>query len=78
MNGTVTIELNDFKKLEQSSIEGKKAIELVEELDTEMFEFLQYLSRTNDMNLIAEKYNLQGRPRTLKIARGGWRLARKD
>lgn len=79
MDGTVTIALKDFKALELNAENGIKAVKIVKELDTEVFWFLEFLGRTNDMEKIAEVYNNQpGRLRILKLTPEGWRLAKKD
>ena len=75
--GTAKISLDDLDKLRSSSKDGEKALEKVMELDTSISEFLEYLSRTNDIEQIASNYNKVERERILKLTGTGWRLVRK-
>ncbi len=78
MKGEVTISLEDFQKLKKTSEDGIKAIILVKELDLSIHTLLEYLSRTNDIEKIAETYNKQGHERILKIGPHGWKLAKRN
>ena len=78
MQGSVSISLADFKKLEKQAEVGVQAKDVAEMLDFEISALLSFMAAHVDMKKIAEVYNtLPDRKFKLEIIGEACRLVRK-
>ena len=57
MNGTVTISLADFKKLQDAAVGGNKIHQEAVDLKREVDRVLSFINQSVDMGAIAKEYN---------------------
>jgi len=76
VKGSVTISLDDFKKLESADKEAERATELAKQMDTALTHFVGFMSKTSDIEALAERYN-RGPHYSKLVYDGKWILRQK-
>lgn len=74
MKGTATISLDDLDALRKSAEEGKRALEVVMDVQEALDVILNI---TSDPSRIADAYNAKQYSTALRLKDTGWRLERR-
>jgi len=77
MNGTVTISISDFKKLEAAQEKLNELLPALEDVKTDIDMILKESHLYGDMEKISKAYNEKNRKTMITLKPEGWRLIKK-
>lgn len=77
MNGTVTISISDFKKIEEAQEKLNELLPSLEDVRTDIDMILKEAHVYGDMEKIAKAYNEKNRKTIITLKPEGWRLIKR-
>ena len=77
MNGTVTISISDFKKMEESHKKLEELLPTLEEVRSDIDTILSEAHVYGDMEKIADSFNSRNRKTMITLKSEGWRLVKR-